>query len=109
MRRYAAIVLDADSTIAGIEGIDWLAARRGADTQRAVEALTTRAMDGELALEAVYGERLRIIRPTADDLTALGDAYRAAVAPGAPDAITALQALQDVVGSVVRIRVEQLN
>lgn len=91
MRRYAAVVLDADSTIAGIEGIDWLAARRGPDVQRAVESLTARAMNGNLALEAVYGERLRVIGATADDLAALSDAYQAAVAPGAADAITALQ------------------
>jgi phosphoserine phosphatase len=92
VRRYAAVVLDADSTIAGIEGIDWLAARRGLDVQRAVESLTARAMNGELALEAVYGERLRVIGATASDVSALADAYQAAVAPGAADAITALQA-----------------
>ncbi len=92
MRRYAAIVLDADSTLAGIEGIDWLAARRGPEVQRAVEALTGRAMNGALALEAVYGERLRLIAPEAADLAALADAYGAAVAPGAHDAITALRA-----------------
>jgi phosphoserine phosphatase len=97
VRRYAAVVLDADSTIAGIEGIDWLAARRGADVQRAVESLTARAMNGELALEAVYGERLRVIGPTAEDLAALADAYQAAAAPGAADAITALQAAGVVV------------
>ena len=97
MRRYAAIVLDADSTIAGIEGIDWLAARRGPDVQRAVESLTARAMNGELALEAVYGDRLRVIGATAEDLAALADAYQAAVAPGAADAITALQAAGVVV------------
>ncbi|MHB8839910.1 MAG: HAD-IB family phosphatase [Gemmatimonadaceae bacterium] len=92
MRRYAAIVLDADSTLAGIEGIDWLAARRGPEVQRAVEALTERTMNGELALEAVYGERLRLIAPEAADLAALADAYGAAVVPGAHDAITALRA-----------------
>jgi phosphoserine phosphatase len=97
VRRYASIVLDADSTLAGIEGIDWLAARRGADVQRAVESLTTRAMNGELPLEDVYAERLRVIGPTASDLTALADAYRGAVALGAHDAITALHAAGVVV------------
>lgn len=92
MKRYASVVLDADSTIAGIEGIDWLAARRGADVQHAVELLTTRAMNGELALETVYGERLRVIGATASDLTALAEAYQHAVAPGAADAIAALHA-----------------
>jgi len=92
VRRYASLVLDADSTIAGIEGIDWLAARRGADVLRAVESLTARAMNGDLALEDVYAERLRVIGATAGDLSALADAYGAAVAPGAADAITALHA-----------------
>ncbi|HEY3287375.1 MAG TPA: HAD-IB family phosphatase [Gemmatimonadaceae bacterium] len=92
MRRYASVVLDADSTIAGIEGIDWLAAQRGPEVQRAVEALTHRAMNGELALEDVYGERLRVIGATDEDLVALALAYRRSVAPGAADAITALRA-----------------
>ncbi|MBI2407817.1 MAG: HAD-IB family phosphatase [Gemmatimonadetes bacterium] len=92
MRRYATVILDADSTIAGIEGIDWLSARRGADVQRAVETLTARAMNGELALEDVYGERLRVIGATPDDVIALSVAYQAAVAPGAGDAIAALRA-----------------
>lgn len=86
------MVLDADSTISGIEGIDWLAARRGAEVQRAVELLTSRAMNGEVPLETVYDHRLAIIGASADDLRALSDAYEAAVAPGAADAITALHA-----------------
>jgi len=92
VRRYAAVVLDADSTLAGIEGVDWLAARRGPEVQRAVESLTARAMDGELKLEAVYDERLRTIGATNEDIEALADAYLGAVAPGAADAIAALHA-----------------
>lgn len=92
MRRYASVVLDADSTIAGIEGIDWLAARRGAAVQQAVEALTARAMNGELPLDDVYPERLRVIGATADDFAALAVAYEQALAPGAADAIAALHA-----------------
>lgn len=92
MRRYASVVLDADSTIAGIEGIDWLAARHGAEVQRAVESLTTQAMNGEVPLESVYDRRLAVIGANADDLQALSAAYEAAVAPGAADAIAALHA-----------------
>jgi phosphoserine phosphatase len=54
-------------------------------------------MNGDLALEEVYGERLRVIGATPDDLTALAAAYQAAVAPGAGDAITALHAAGVVV------------
>jgi phosphoserine phosphatase len=92
VRRYAAVVLDADSTLAGLEGVDWLAARRGPEVQRAVESLTARAMDGAIPLEAVYDERLMTIGATADDLEALAQAYLAAVAPGAADAVAALHA-----------------
>lgn len=89
MKRYASVVLDADSTISGIEGIDWLAARRGAEVQRAVESLTAQAMDGEVPLESVYDRRLAVIGANADDMHALSAAYAATVAPGAGDAIAA--------------------
>ena len=44
--KYRALVLDVDSTVSGIEGIDWLAARRGPDVAQRVLELTRRAMDG---------------------------------------------------------------
>jgi phosphoserine phosphatase len=85
-------VLDADSTISGIEGIDWLAAQRGAGMRRAVELLTTQAMNGAVRLESVYNHRLALIAANADDVRALSAAYEEAVAPGAGDAIAALHA-----------------
>ncbi len=97
MRRYASVVLDADSTLSGIEGIDWLAARCGGGMKRAVELLTAQAMNGDLRLESVYNHRLALIGANADDLQALSAAYVAAVAPGAGDAIAALQAAGVVV------------
>lgn len=92
MRRYATVVLDADSTLSGIEGIDWLAARRGDEVQRSVEALTTQAMDGHVALDQVYTRRLALIEPTSLDLHALAHAYIDTLAPGAADAVAALHA-----------------
>jgi phosphoserine phosphatase len=65
------LFLDCDSTLSSIEGIDELAAR----TQTDVSDLTNRAMAGELALEDVYGERLRQIRPSAADFEWLGQRY----------------------------------
>jgi phosphoserine phosphatase len=90
--RFASVILDVDSTVAGIEGIDWLAEMRGADVAARVAAMTDQAMRGELALDAVYGERLALIRPTRAEIDALAEAYRAAVAPGAAATIGALQA-----------------
>ena len=86
------MVLDADSTLAGIEGIDWLAARRGPEVRHLVESLTTRAMNGERTLDDVYARRLALIQPTTLDLRALAHAYVDAVAPGAADAVAALHA-----------------
>jgi len=84
-------VLDVDSTLCGIEGIDWLAARRGPDVERAVRELTEQAMTGKLALESVYGRRLETIRPTSADVAGLAVAYRASLAPDAGKVIAELQ------------------
>lgn len=88
--RYASVVFDADSTLASIEGIDWLGARRGDDVGQVVQSLTTRAMAGELALHQVYEERLAAIRPTRDELAQLAVAYIAAMEPGARELLAAL-------------------
>ena len=84
---YASVVLDVDSTLCGLEGIDWLAARRGPEAGVRIAELTDRAMNGELALDAVYGERLGVVRPTRDDLDALACEYERTLAPGAAAAI----------------------
>jgi phosphoserine phosphatase len=89
---YASVVLDVDSTLCGIEGIDWLAARRGPQAGARIAELTDRAMNGDLALDAVYGERLGAVRPTRGDLAALAAAYESALAPGAADAIARMRA-----------------
>lgn len=89
---YASVVLDVDSTLCGVEGIDFLAARRGPEVGAEIAALTDGAMRGEIPLDAVYGRRLTIIRPTRADISALADAYRRAVAPGAAEAIAVMRA-----------------
>ena len=91
--KYRALVLDVDSTVSGIEGIDWLAARRGPDVAQRVLELTRRAMEGDggVALEEVYESRLSEIRPRREDVEALSRAYLERMAPG-------------VIESVARIR-----
>lgn len=89
--RYASVVFDADSTLASIEGIDWLGAQRGALVGLEIQRLTDRAMSGELALEKVYAARLDIIKPTRDEISRLGDVYVASVEPGAAQLIAELQ------------------
>ncbi len=92
MPPYASLLLDVDSTLTAVEGIDWLAARRGPEIAAAVAESTERAMRGDLALDAVYGDRLARVRPTRADCAALAEAYAAALAPGAAEALAALRA-----------------
>jgi phosphoserine phosphatase len=86
LRRVAAVVFDCDSTLSAIEGIDELAA----DVRPQVEALTDAAMRGELALEAVYGRRLELIRPTAAAVATLARQYIEAMVPDAAEVVAAL-------------------
>lgn len=91
MPRFASVFLDVDSTLCGVEGIDWLAQRRGPDVAAQVADATDRAMRGELALDAVYGERMALVKPTRDELAALTRAYADALAPDAAEAIDFLR------------------
>jgi phosphoserine phosphatase len=90
--RYATVILDVDSTVASIEGIDWLAALRTPDVALRIAEGTTKAMEGAVPLEAVYAERLRLVAPRRDEIDALGKAYVAAIAPGARETVAALRA-----------------
>lgn len=87
--RFATVILDVDSTLCTIEGVDWLAARRGPDVEAEVQLATDLAMQGALALESVYGSRLASIAPTRDDIAALAVAYRQSLSPGAAEVIRA--------------------
>lgn len=87
MPLYATVVLDVDSTLTAIEGIDWLAARRGPGVAREVAHLTVDAMAGKRLLNEVYGARLGVVRPTVVELSALAEAYWENVAIGAGAAI----------------------
>jgi phosphoserine phosphatase len=89
-RRFASVVLDVDSTVTGIEGIDWLATLRGPVIATRVAELTRQAMNARMSLQDVYGERLRLVAPTSDEVEALARAYIGAVAPGCREAITAM-------------------
>lgn len=85
--QFATVILDVDSTLCSIEGIDWLAERKGPDVARQVAALTDRAMRGELPLEDVYGARLAMVRPRREDVDALGHEYIKTISPGAVEAV----------------------
>lgn len=92
MAAYASVVIDVDSTLCGVEGIDFLAARHGPEVTARIVALTDQAMKGEIPLESIYGHRLTTICPTRDDLAALAAEYERTLAPHAAEAIAAMRA-----------------
>lgn len=94
MSRFNSIVFDVDSTLSGIEGIDWLAARRGREVEAWSAALTERAMNGKIPIEAVYSERMKKVRPGRAEIEELGQIYIERIAPGAKEVLTELQANQ---------------
>ena len=85
--RYNSVALDVDSTLCGIEGIDWLALLRGDEIAARVAHQTNVAMTGEVPIEDLYGNRMKLVSPTRNDIEALTAAYREALAPGAKEAI----------------------
>lgn len=87
---FELIIFDCDSTLTTIEGIDELARWQGRVDE--VAELTSRAMNGDVPLEAVYGERLDLLKPTREQLRQLGQFYRQHLLPGADQVIAALQA-----------------
>jgi phosphoserine phosphatase len=90
--RFNSVVLDVDSTLSGIEGIDWLASLRGAELKAWSAALTERAMEGKLPIEAVYSERMRAIKPALTEIEQLGRVYVERMAPRARETLTELRA-----------------
>ncbi|MCQ8103322.1 HAD-IB family phosphatase [Methylomonas sp. SURF-2] len=86
---FDVICFDCDSTLSRIEGIDELARRRGLFEQ--VAALTDAAMNGELSLESVYGNRLELIKPDRAAIDWLADLYIAEMVEGAAETVETLR------------------
>ena len=91
MRRFNSVVLDVDSTLAGIEGIDWLAALRGPAAEALSAELTDKAMRGLIPLEEIYGQRLSSVRPTRAEIEALSRVYVQRIAPMARETVAYLR------------------
>lgn len=86
------LIFDCDSTLSAIEGIDELARVRGPQVFAEVEAMTTAAMEGKIAVEDVFARRLAIIRPSRGNADAVGQLYIEQVEPTAVAAIAELKA-----------------
>jgi phosphoserine phosphatase len=87
LKRVGTVVFDCDSTLSAIEGIDELAGDHAAE----IAALTAAAMRGAVPLEAVYGRRLELVRPSRARLERLAALYEERLVPDARAVIAALQ------------------
>lgn len=85
---YRTVILDCDSTLSAVEGIEELAAGH----REEVAALTDAAMRGEVPLDEVYGRRLELIRPTRRAVEDLVPLYVRELVEDAAETVAALGA-----------------
>lgn len=90
-----AIVFDCDGTLSHIEGIDELASMKGVGD--AVKNLTAIAMGQSGINPAIFQQRLNLVKPSYEQVIALGDAYIAQQSPGVKTVIRILQQLDKAV------------
>ncbi len=83
------VCFDCDSTLSKIEGIDELARRVGLGDELA--KLTDAAMNGDVALEDIYGKRLDLIKPNRDAIDWLAEFYIAELVDGVAEVFAELQ------------------
>jgi len=84
------VCFDCDSTLSKIEGIDELGRQSGLFDE--LVTLTNAAMNGELALEAVYGKRLELIKPDKTQMAELADLYISEMVEGVEEVFSTLLA-----------------
>jgi phosphoserine phosphatase len=84
--KFRVVFFDVDSTLVTIEGVDVLA---GGNPE--IARLTDAAMNGEIALDQVYGKRLEIIKPSREAIEQLGQQYIASLVPGALETFARLR------------------
>ena len=85
------IFIDCDSTLSAVEGIDELAGLRGKEVLKQCSEMTSKAMDGEIKLEEVYGARLDLIRPNAAECAKVAQMYIDTIEPTAVAFIAGLR------------------
>jgi len=109
-----AIVFDCDATLSQIEGIDFLAKANGVGEQ--VRLLTEEAMEKTGLSSDIYRQRLDLVKPTAQQLAALGDEYYTHLTPDVDRVIQAFQRLNKSVyvisagiQSAVEVFAQRLN
>lgn len=85
---YDFVLFDCDSTLCRIEGLDQLAARAGIAAE--LTPVTLAAMNGDIAFDKAYADRLERLQPDLDAVNWLGVEYCDHLVTGAVELIHAL-------------------
>lgn len=83
------IFFDLDSTLATIEGLDYLAESKGKGKE--VSYLTNLAMNGEVKMEDIFGKKIDILSPSLTELKKLGEIYKKSLVENAKEVIFQLR------------------
>ena len=88
--RFRSVVVDVDSTLSAVEGIDWLASRRSEAVRAQVAEATDRAMRGEIRIADVFASRLELVAPSREEVAALAGEYVSRLEQGAAESLAKL-------------------
>ncbi len=88
---FSTIFFDCDSTLSRVEGIDELGYRHGRGSELA--HLTNLAMNGQLPLDAIYQQRMEMIKPHREDIEWLGRRYVDSIVEGGRESVRMLHRL----------------
>lgn len=91
MQKYNIVIFDLDSTLVRIEGLDWLAHKRGQFDQ--VSKLTRESMDGLLPVNTALKKKMKLISPSYEDMLQLGKEYCKNLVEDSIETLRALQML----------------
>jgi phosphoserine phosphatase len=83
------LLLDCDSTLSAIEGIDEMARLAGPHVHAAVEAMTRDAMEGRVPIAEVMPRRLALIQPGRSIVEAVAQLYIEHIEPHAQETLDA--------------------
>ena len=106
--RDAAVVLQVDGAVSGINGLAWLLARRDGSAAHRLETLQAQAVAEGWSQSELSRAALACLRPRRAEVNALGAAYRAALTPGVIDAAHRMRRAGTVVELSGEVAVEAL-
>ena len=106
--RDAAIILQVDGAVSGINGLAWLLARRDGAAAHRIETLQAQAAAGQWTPAELSRASLACLRPRRAEMNALGAAYLAALTPGVIEAAHRMRRAGVIVGLSGEVAVEAM-